>query len=197
MIDSAQATNAGTYRVRVSNGVGLIVSSNAVLTVRIPPSITKPPASLVVTQGTSARFKVAAVGDPPLSYQWFFSGAKIRGAISNSYVVSNARMTNAGDYHAVVLNSYGSATSAVAILTVLSASRAATQQLQLSWDRAASGPASLRIWAEPGIPYTLESSTDFTTWRPVFTNASGVAGVYFEVPAGAGSFQFIRGRRWP
>src|SRR5439155_25295875 len=69
-INNAQPSNAGNYDVIVSNGSGTVTSLVATLTVRVPPSITQQPASLVVTQGNSATFSVTATGDAPLSYQW-------------------------------------------------------------------------------------------------------------------------------
>ena len=50
-VTNAQATNAGNYQVIVSNNAGSVTSAVATLTVRVPPSITQQPASLIVTQG--------------------------------------------------------------------------------------------------------------------------------------------------
>jgi hypothetical protein len=117
-IPSAQPANAGNYTVVVSNNNGSVTSQVATLTVRVPPSITQQPASLVVTQGNSATFSVTATGDAPLSYQWRLNGGNIGGANGTSYNIPSAQPANAGNYTVVVSNNSGSVTSQVATLTV-------------------------------------------------------------------------------
>jgi hypothetical protein len=110
--------NAGTYSVIASNLAGLVTSSNAILTVLLPPVITSPPVNQSVTVGSPATFAAAASGTAPLGYQWQFDGTNISGATNNSYTVSNAQITNDGSYVVVVTNPYGSATSPAATLSV-------------------------------------------------------------------------------
>jgi endonuclease/exonuclease/phosphatase family metal-dependent hydrolase len=121
-VTNAQLADAGAYSVIITNVAGSITSSVATLTVtNSSPIITPQPQSQAVSLGASATFLVAATGTAPLSYQWFFNtNAAIPGAISNSLTIANAQLTNAGAYSVVVSNSVGSATSAVAILTVIS-----------------------------------------------------------------------------
>src|SRR5207249_5466869 len=58
-------------------------------------------------------------GTPTLSYQWYFNGVKVSsGGTSPALAVSGVGTNNAGNYTVVVNNTYGSATSAVATLTV-------------------------------------------------------------------------------
>jgi hypothetical protein len=119
MIASAQATNAGSYDVIVSNNSGLVTSAVATLTVRIPPAITQQPVSLVVTQGSSASFSVSASGDTPLSYQWKCIGLNISAATSASYTISNVQTKQAGNYTVTISNAVGHTDSVTATLTVL------------------------------------------------------------------------------
>lgn len=67
----AKANNAGTYFVVVSNPVGTQTSSDATVTINLPPYILTQPKSLVVSNGASATFDVLAAGDAPLAYQWY------------------------------------------------------------------------------------------------------------------------------
>jgi pectate lyase len=83
------------------------------------PTITTQPTNRTVVVGQASLFAVAANGDAPLGYQWYFNtNTPLPGATSNSWTVVNAQPTDAGAYHVVVTNSLGAATSAVAVLTV-------------------------------------------------------------------------------
>jgi hypothetical protein len=112
------ALNAGTYSVVVSSQAGATASSNALLTVVLPPFITAQPQNETVTEGNSASFNVSAGGTLPLSYQWSWNSAPISGATGSSFVLGNAQLTNAGSYAVTVSNSAGVVSSAGATLTV-------------------------------------------------------------------------------
>ena len=85
-----------------------------------PPSITAQPTSQTASVGEPATFEVTASGTPTLSYQWLRNGIDIPGATSRTYTI--AAVTPVDDstfYRARVSNSFGSATSLPAMLTVL------------------------------------------------------------------------------
>ena len=90
-----------------------------------PPSIASQPTSQVVSVGATVVFSVAAAGTAPLNYQWQFNGTNltdtglIMGSQSNSLTLASVDAGNAGSYQALVTNAYGSATSAVVTLTVV------------------------------------------------------------------------------
>ncbi len=88
---NAQPADAGSYSVTVSNMVSLVLSSNAVLTVLVPPSIITQPQNQGVVIGANATFTVGASGTAPLSYQWRFEGANIGGATESSYTRMNVQ----------------------------------------------------------------------------------------------------------
>ena len=116
------ADNAAQFTVVVTNSVGSVTSSAAILTVNPPPvapSITTQPLSQTITAGQSATFSVTAAGTAPMSYQWQKNGAAISGAISSSYTTPAETIADdAAPFTVVVTNSVGSATSSAAILTV-------------------------------------------------------------------------------
>ena len=118
-VNNAQAANEGIYRVVVNNAVGSVTSAPVLVRV-LPaaPLIVINPASLAVAASSNATFGVSAIGSQPLTYQWFFQGAPIAGAASSQFALNNVQSSNAGTYKVVVGNSMGSATSAVASLTV-------------------------------------------------------------------------------
>jgi hypothetical protein len=134
VIASAQAANAGSYTVTVTNSAGHVTSTAAVLTVNpapvvVKPAITQQPTSLSVTAGQSATFSVLASGSGPLSYQWKKNGTAISGATSASYTISSTTTASAASYTVTVSNSAGSVTSSAAVLTV---NAAATKKIAVA-----------------------------------------------------------------
>ena len=84
-----------------------------------PPSITLQPADRTVAVGQPATFTVSATGSAPLAYQWRRNGNVITGANGSSHTVSNPQLSDSGAlFDVVVTNSFGSATSDTAQLTV-------------------------------------------------------------------------------
>src|SRR5207245_43371 len=113
------ASDAGQYRVTVSNVAGSIVSSNATLQIAVPPAITSQPQSQSVPDGGTATFSVTASGSNPLSYQWQFNGVGITGGTDSSLIISGVTTNDVGAYSVVVSNSLGSVLSSNASLTVI------------------------------------------------------------------------------
>jgi hypothetical protein len=82
-----------------------------------PPLLLSQPASGNRGPGDRITFATRAVGNRPLSYQWFKGENVIDGAIGPSYTISNISAAAEGDFKVVVSNLTGSVTSAVATLT--------------------------------------------------------------------------------
>lgn len=119
---SAQATNAGTYHVVITNSVGAITSVVATLTVLppAPPAIVTPPASFAVIAGNNATLSVIASGYAPLRYQWFFNtNTPLANETNTSLTLPAAQTNHTGAYTVVITNSVGAITSAPANLTVI------------------------------------------------------------------------------
>jgi len=87
---------------------------------QIAPTISTQPVSRNVNEGSPVSFSVVADGSPALNYQWRKNGASVAGATASTYALGNARTNDAGSYAVVVANAFGSATSALATLTVAS-----------------------------------------------------------------------------
>jgi ELWxxDGT repeat protein len=118
-LTNSQLGDNGSFSVAVSNAVGGIVSSNVALIVSLQPvQITVPPVNLSVLPGGLATFNVAAIGTPPLSYQWQFNGANLPGATHSTYDVMPTTLGAAGGYRVIITNLAGNATSVVAFLSV-------------------------------------------------------------------------------
>ena len=125
VVPDFQATNAGSYRVVITNSYGGTTSAVAAVTGLAAPFITVPPAGQSVESGGNATFQVAAAGTAPLVYQWRFNGGKladsaqVSGATSAVLTLSKITPANAGSYQVIITNSLGSAASANVMLTVL------------------------------------------------------------------------------
>jgi alpha-tubulin suppressor-like RCC1 family protein len=82
------------------------------------PFISTQPNSQTLGAGNNATFIVAAVGTPPMSYQWYSNLVSIPGATGTSYTIANVQSNHAASYSVVVTNDFGLATSTNAILKV-------------------------------------------------------------------------------
>jgi len=121
----AQPSQDGyTYSVIVSNADGWVSSSNAILHVTTPFSITGGPFGTNVVQGATANFSVTTTGNY-LVYRWYTNnvplsnGGRIGGATTNSLTLSGVLPSDAAGYYVVVTNLFGAITSSPAILTVI------------------------------------------------------------------------------
>ncbi len=85
----------------------------------LTPSVTAPPVNQTVNEGARAELLVCAAGSPMLAYQWLFGGSSLPGASASVLALDPVRAIDAGAYSVIVTNSYGSVTSAPAILSVL------------------------------------------------------------------------------
>ncbi|MCX8092450.1 MAG: immunoglobulin domain-containing protein, partial [Verrucomicrobiae bacterium] len=206
---SAQPAHEGQYSVLVSNAFGVALSSNATLTVIVPPTITAHPQSLTVNQGSNATFSVTATGTLPLAYQWrkngvaLSDGGRISGATTPTLVISNVIGSDAASYDVIVSNGAGPAYSAAAQLWVSPAitaqplSRTNVPGTTATFSVAADGQSPLFYrWRRDGNPLsdganitgtttpTLQigsvSSADAGAYSVVVSNA---AGAVTSVPA--------------
>ena len=82
------------------------------------PSVMRPPVSRSVCPGSKAEFSADASGTPPLIYQWLRNGVPIPNATDAFFGISPTQPSDSGNYTLQVSNPFGSATSAVATLTV-------------------------------------------------------------------------------
>jgi hypothetical protein len=87
------------------------------------PFLLVPPANTLAAPGQPAALSVTADGLAPLSYQWLFQGRALPGATAPALAFPAVKSANGGAYSVVISNASGSVTSAVAVLTVGTATR--------------------------------------------------------------------------
>src|SRR5262249_12302897 len=114
-------TNSGIYAVTISNSVGMVTSSNAVLTVNLPPPVitTQPPAQKIVMSGYTFSLTVQASGATPLNYQWKFNGTNLVNATNNVLTLTNVQPAQNGIYAVTISNVVGWAVSSNTSVAVI------------------------------------------------------------------------------
>lgn len=125
-ITGAQASDAGTYTVTITNTAGTITSNGATLGVISAPAITTQPAAQTALVGSPATFTVVATGTPAPVYLWNKNGVAIPGATNSIYTIPAVAASDAGNYSVTVSNSVGSVTSNTVALTTSLQSYAGT-----------------------------------------------------------------------
>ena len=187
----AQLHNGHFLRVVVSNSLGSITSSAALLTVNAAPiavAITTQPVSVTVVAPNVATFSAAATGTPSPTLQWQLSTnggtsfADIAGATGGSYSTAATVVGDSGrQYRVIATNGSGSATSNVATLTVNPTPVAPSFTTQ---------PVSVTITAGQSTQFTVAVSgtpTPTLQWQlstdggASFSNITGTTGTVFYV----------------
>jgi hypothetical protein len=120
-LNSLQASDAGTYTVIATDANGSTPSAAATLTVTggTAPFIITSPASVSAMVGTGATFNSSVGGTPVPTVQWQRNGADVPGATTLSLNIPSVKAADAGNYTLVARSPVGSATSSMAVLTVV------------------------------------------------------------------------------
>ncbi len=106
-----------------ANGGWLTVLESAVLegaaTTNGAPTICSAPLSQTNSIGGTATFCAGVCGNPPFSYQWRFYGTNLAGATNPCLTLTDLTVDQAGPYSLYITNTFGSATSSIATLTLI------------------------------------------------------------------------------
>ena len=104
----------------VPSASGMESATNTVTVVDddIAPVILTDPVSKNTYVGSSVAFTATAFGQQPLAWQWRFNGTALPGQTGSTLNLTGVTTNQSGAYTALVTNVLGSATSAVATLTV-------------------------------------------------------------------------------
>ncbi len=108
------------FSVAVTDGFGHSVTSVlAQLKTYLSPILTNPPSRQSAVAGETATLHVVAGGTLPLAYQWYFNSQPLANRTASDLAFASVQPADAGDYHVVVTNPYGAATSQVATVRVV------------------------------------------------------------------------------
>ncbi|MEI2722814.1 MAG: family 10 glycosylhydrolase [Verrucomicrobiota bacterium] len=164
-VTNAQPTREGYYSVVITNAVGSVTSTVALLTVNLPPTIASPPQSQSVVRGADATFAVSAGGTEPLGFQWRFNEANIAGATGDNYTRTNVQTTDAGNYSVMITNLAGAVTSSAALLAVTLPPPPQFQTISRLPDQSVRFVLSGQL----GVAYAIDASSNLTSWFELTT----------------------------
>ncbi len=125
-----------------------------------PVTITKQPSSMLVSEGSWQRIKVAATGTTPITYQWYKNGSIVTGATSSSITFKSIKAANAGSYYCVVKNPVSAATSSTASIKIMSVPQ--SYSMRLSWAQPAVREDGKTLAASEISSYNLYYATSST-----------------------------------
>ena len=174
--NSSALTTTQVSQIRFANPPGFpsgayaaaLLSTGEVVPLTAPPAISSQPTNRFAVVGSTVSFNVAAAGTPPPAYQWRFDGTNLPGSTTNTLVLTNLTMSQAGSYSATITNLAGSTNSSAAVLTVY-----ATAAASLSGPAClAGGQFQLSLTGVPGYKYAIWASTNLGNWTPLQTNLS-------------------------
>ena len=117
-VKNAQVLRSGIYDVEVTNYGGTTTSVTCRCEIKSGPKIVLQPPDLSLRLCDSSQLQVAAVGCPPILFQWQLNGESIVNATNEVLRLSNVDVVQGGLYSAVVINPDGVSTSRVARVTI-------------------------------------------------------------------------------
>jgi hypothetical protein len=148
------------------------------------------PASRTFAVGSSVMLDVAVTGTAPFTYQWTKNAAPMAGETNATLVIASAQAGDAGSYRVTVSNVAGSATSAAAILVVVSPPTITAIER--------SGAAvTVFFTTQPGPSYRVEYTDDLNApvWTPLPGSAAGTGAIMSLMdPASPPARRFYRAR---
>lgn len=117
-IDGVQPSDAGAYRVVVTNHIGSVTSATANLAVEAAPVFTqRPVVRQAGTPGAAITLTGAATSvNAPISYQWKKDNRLLVGATSASYTIPSFSNSDAGAYTLVATDTRGNTSFATTFI---------------------------------------------------------------------------------
>ena len=105
-IPNATVADAGDYQVTVINGCGSVASNSVIVTVFEEVVITSQPSGASLCLGDNFTLSTTFTGDFT-SIVWLQDGTTIPGATGTTYEITNAAMSDGGNYEVQILSDCG------------------------------------------------------------------------------------------
>lgn len=190
VIASAKLTDAGRYKLKVSNTGGVAISAEAVLTVTpAGPILVTPPHGQEVYAGEAVTFSVAATSGSPLSYQWEKNAQIIPNATNSTLTLPSVALSDAANYAVAVTSGGTTVTSPAAVLKIDAGIDATLSHV------AADGTATVSVTTTVGRSYVMEEALDLSgTWSKVGTVTA--TGATTSITSAASSGSRMENRFW-
>jgi uncharacterized delta-60 repeat protein len=186
-IPAVLAPDTGLHSVLVRNAFGSVTSVVAVLDA-IPMVITAQPQSQTVLAGSNVTLSVTATSALPLGFQWLKNGSNLPAATAAQLSITNVRGLDGGFFSAVVSNSYGSLTSSIAAVAVITAPLTNQQVVRRSnpqFSINVTSPVVLNYqWRSNGVLIAGATNRDYTISN-VQTNQNADYSLVITQPEGA------------
>lgn len=141
----------------------------------IPPEFLVNPSDTVASAGNDVTLETMARHHwlpSPITYQWRKQFVPITGATVANLTLTNITLADAGSYDVLASNPFGSTTSSVAQLTILSSTIAATLS---SPTYTTDNQFQFTVTGTAGSNYAVQVATNFpvsSAWISLITNAS-------------------------
>lgn len=184
-LSDVQVSDAGSYRVVVTNPDGQATSDTALLTVIEPVMIITQPVGGMFTAGATVTLEVEARGAAPLTYQWKRDGLELPEMTGPTLRLHNLQSSDAGDYRVVVTNPAGSVTSALAVVAVGAGEEAPV--FLTRFRHTAEGVFEFHIERGAGRSYRVEFSNDLQQWNTLTVVPAGVMSQVVRDPGASGA----------
>jgi len=121
-VSNITVADAGLYRVAILNGLSVLQSSNAVLSIDTIPSapvFVAPLLDVTAVTNSTARFAVSICAFPAPTYQWFSNGVAMADATNRTMFVRNCTLDMSGAEFRVDVQNAGGSNSVSARLYVV------------------------------------------------------------------------------
>lgn len=121
--DFIGTANGSSTRLEIeSAGALAAIDAVSVISLQDPPQWVTPPQSLLAPAGGVAVLRAGVRGTEPLSFQWYFGEQPLPQGTGRQLTFNPLTLADAGFYHLVVTNRWGSITSTPVTLTIDSSS---------------------------------------------------------------------------
>lgn len=119
-LTNVSLSTIGKYSVQVSNAFGVARSSNALVSLVVPPVLVSWTADQTVAAGSDVMLDAIAQGTEPLRYLWTFLGTNVQSSTEAPLELKDVQTENTGIYELTVANMAGKVTTFIS-LTVTAA----------------------------------------------------------------------------